>query len=457
MQEIKFGTDGFRGIIADNFTFENVERISQALAEYLLKHKPLAYKKGVAIGYDQRFLSDKFAKTAAEILSQNGVPVFIAAKPIPTQAVSLYVRTNHLACGIVLTASHNPYDFNGFKIKDEFGSTASQQMTKEIELIIKQEHNIPKLAKQEKILNADMLKPYIHFLKEYLDIDLIKKNKFRVLVDAMHGVGAGIVETVLKGSKSQVETIRASHDVLFGGVNPEPIAQNLDLLNKTLKLKFYDLAIALDGDADRIGAMCPNGQLISSHLVICLILLHFIENKKMSGKVVKSITTTTLVDKITAFYKLELEEVPVGFKNIAAKMIKEDVLLGGEESGGIGFKNYMPERDGVLSGLLILELIAYRKQGIIEIINDTQKRFGKFVYLRRDLKIKVSKPIAHPKNILGQDVVEIKTYDGTKFIMRDESWLLIRPSGTEPVVRIYAESKSLKRTKALIEFGCELL
>lgn len=203
--------------------------------------------------------------------------------------------------------------------------------------------------------------------------------------------------------------------------------------------------------------MCPDGQLISSHLAICLILLHFIENKKMTGKVVKSLTTTTLVDKITSFYNLELEEVSVGFKNIAAKMINDDVLIGGEESGGIGFKNYMPERDGILSGLLILESMAYRKQGIIEIIKDMQKRFGKFYYLRRDLKIKVTKSIAHPKKILGQDVIEIKTYDGTKFIMKDESWLLIRPSGTEPVVRIYAESKTLNRTKDLIEFGSELL
>ncbi len=460
MQEIKFGTDGFRGVIADTFTFENVKRISYGLALYLKKHKQTVYKNSIAIGYDKRFLSNKFAQAAADVLSKNGVPVFITAEPIPTQAVSLFVRANKLVCGIVLTASHNPYDFNGIKIKDEFGSTSSKEMTQEIELIIKQQKGTYEAAesiKPGKINSVDMLKPYIQFLKKYLNIDLIVKNKFKILVDAMHGVGTGIVDQVLKNSGCKVETIRCTQDVLFGGVNPEPIAQNLAALRKALKIKDYDLAIALDGDADRIGAMCPDGQLISSHLAICLILLHFIENKKMMGKVVKSLTTTTLVNKITEYYNLQLDEVPVGFKNIAAKMINEDVLIGGEESGGIGFKNYMPERDGVLSGLLILEMIAYRKQGIIEIIQDMQKRFGKFVYLRRDLKIKVTKPIAHPKNILGQYVIEVKTYDGTKFIMKDESWLLIRPSGTEPVVRIYAESKSLKRTKQLIEFGCELL
>ncbi|MBU1043686.1 MAG: phosphoglucomutase/phosphomannomutase family protein [Candidatus Omnitrophica bacterium] len=459
MQGIKFGTDGFRGIIADTFTFENVQRISQALSVYLKKYKQTTYKKGIALGYDKRFLSDRFAQAVADVLSHNGVPVFMSTQPIPTQAISLYVRANHLVCGVVLTASHNPYDFNGLKIKDEFGATAPEQMTKEIELIIRTGVNFPRLKteKPARIILVDMQKPYIDFVKKYLDIKLFKENKFRILVDSMHGVGVGIVDQVLKNSACSVDTIRANHDVLFGGVNPEPIAQNLLALEKALKLKPYDLAIALDGDADRIGAMCPDGQLISSHLAICLILLHFIENKKMTGKVVKSLTTTTLVDKITSFYNLELEEVSVGFKNIAAKMINDDVLIGGEESGGIGFKNYMPERDGILSGLLILESMAYRKQGIIEIIKDMQKRFGKFYYLRRDLKIKVTKSIAHPKKILGQDVIEIKTYDGTKFIMKDESWLLIRPSGTEPVVRIYAESKTLNRTKDLIEFGSELL
>ena len=283
MQEIKFGTDGFRAVIADTFTFENVQRISYGLAIYLKKHKKSACKNGIAIGYDKRFLSDKFAQAAADVLSRSGISVFTTAQPIPTQAVSLYVRQNKLVCGIVLTASHNPYDFNGFKIKDEFGSTSSTEMTKEIESIIKQEKGNYKSdgsINPAKINSVDMLKPYIQFLKKYLNVDLIKKNKFRVLVDSMHGVGTGIVDQVLQNSKCKVETIRSARDVLFGGVNPEPIAQNLSALKKALKIKDYDLGIALDGDADRIGAMCPDGQLISSHLAICLILLHFIENKK---------------------------------------------------------------------------------------------------------------------------------------------------------------------------------
>jgi Phosphomannomutase len=281
--------------------------------------------------------------------------------------------------------------------------------------------------------------------------------KFRIVIDAMHGVGSGIVERVLRDSRCRITTIRGERDVLFGGVNPEPIMQNLALLRATVKKTPCDLALAFDGDADRIGAMCPDGRFISSHQAICLLLLHLIENKRWTGKVVKSINTTTMVDKIARHYGLALDIVPVGFKYIAAKMLQEDVLLGGEESGGIGFKRYMPERDGVLSGLLLLEMMAYRKQGIAGIIRDMEKQFGKFVYLRRDLPVKLTRQISHPDMINGKKVARIETYDGTKFTLEDESWLLIRASGTEPIVRIYAEAGSEKAARALIKFGCEAL
>jgi phosphomannomutase len=457
MQEIRFGTDGFRGIIGDNFTFENVRRISRALAVYLKGSQKLDHKKGVIVGYDKRFLSDRFAECAAKELAASGIPVFLAKLPVPTQAVSLFVRNNELPCGIVLTASHNPPEFNGYKIKDCHGSTSPKAMTREIEQIICRGFNNNTKTKAAAITAVDPTGPYIKFLKNYLNLDLIKKNKFSLLVDAMHGVGAGLADRVLKNTQTSIDTIRPQRDVLFGGVNPEPIIQNLGALKTALKAKKYDLGIALDGDADRIGAMCPNGELISSHFAICLILLHLFENKKMTGKVVKSITTTTLVEKIAAHYRLEVDEVPVGFKNIAQKMITEDILIGGEESGGIGFKNYMPERDGILSGLLLLELMAYRKKGIISIIKQMQEKFGKYYYLRNDLKIKKPVRLKYPVRILGKKVIETKTYDGTKFIMQDESWLLVRTSGTEPVVRIYAESKSPVQTKALIEYGCRLV
>ncbi len=243
----------------------------------------------------------------------------------------------------------------------------------------------------------------------------------------MHGVGSGIFEKILKGTRCRITGINAEHDPFFGGINPEPIAANLSLMLRTIRSGKYDLGIALDGDADRIAAMCPNGNYISSHQTICLLLLHFIENRKWTGRVVKTINTTTLVDKIAQNYHIPLQELPVGFKNIAAEMIKGDVLLGGEESGGIGFKNYMPERDGVLSGLLLLELMAYKNQPILQIIAAMEKKYGKFVYLRKDLEIEKGTNISSIpalKKVAGVRVAQIKDYDGTKFILEDESWLI---------------------------------
>ncbi len=461
MQEIKFGTDGFRGLIAEDFTFSNLKKIGQAIAEYLKKSKPLALKRGVIVGYDRRFLSDKFAEHISAQISGNGIPVFLADKPVPTPAVSYFVRANGLPCGIIITASHNPSNFNGLKIKNEYGASATSATTKAIERLINSQQNTsPKAIAPAKIKKIDIIEPYVKLLRKYLNFNLLKKSRFMVIIDVMHGTGYDIFEKVLKSTKCEVVSIHTEHDPLFGGVNPEPIYENLAELLLKIRNTNCDLAIALDGDADRIGAMCPSGRYISSHYTICLLLLHLIENRKWTGRVIKSINTTTMVDKITEHYKLHLEEVPIGFKNIACEMQKGDVLLGGEESGGIGFKNYMPERDGVLAGLLLLELMAQKKEPILKIIYDLEKRFGHFAYLRKDIKlksIKKSKKIPHPKSILNKTVFKVKTYDGTKFILEDESWLLIRASGTEPIVRIYAESKNLRFTQKLINFGEQLL
>lgn len=461
MNEIKFGTDGFRGIIADNFTFKNIEKVSQAYADYLVEEKKLKGLKAVIVGYDRRFLSERFARTVAEVLSKNGIPVFLVDNPVPTPAVSFFIRKKQLAGGIIITASHNPPYFNGLKIKNEQGSSAEQKVTEKIEKLIVEQKNIPRqFGLQTKIRQIKIIQPYVNFLKKYLNFEVLKNSHFKIIIDVMHGVGNGIFEKVLKNTKCQIITINGQRDPLFGGVSPEPISQNLGTFIQKLKKANIDLGIALDGDADRIAALTAKGQYVSSHQIICLLLLHFIENRHWSGRIVKTINTTTLVDKIAGHYKLPLKEVPVGFKNIAKEMISGDVLLGGEESGGIGFKNYMPERDGILSGLLLLELMAYRKRPFIEIIRDMQKRFGKFVYLREDLARKdMKKQVSIPpfEHILGRKVVQIKTYDGTKFILEDESWLLIRASGTEPIIRIYAESHSLKKTQELVKFGCRLI
>ncbi|MFH1094189.1 MAG: phosphoglucomutase/phosphomannomutase family protein [Candidatus Omnitrophota bacterium] len=457
MNDIKFGTDGFRAVIADEFTFENVTRITQALACYLKKRKKGQIRKGVIVGYDCRFLSDKFAMKAADILSDCGIPVRMTNRPAPTPAISAYIRENSLPCGVIITASHNPPEFNGIKIKNEFGASVGKEVTKEIESLVKNGCNALGKKPKTKIEYVEVHQPYIVFLKSYLNLRLLKKSHFHVIVDAMHGSGTGIVEKILRDTGCSVKGIRTGRDILFGGVNPEPISDNLKLLKETVIKEKADLGIALDGDGDRIGAMCPDGKFISSHQVICLLLLHLIEDRKFKGKIVKSLNTTTLVDKIAQYYNLPLDIVPVGFKNIASKMLKEDILLGGEESGGIGFKGYMPERDGALSGLLILEMMAYKKKSILKIISSMEKRFGKFIYMRRDLKARLKKVLPNLKYILGKRVLQIETYDGTKYTLEDESWLIVRASGTEPIIRVYAEAATKKNVLKLIEFGSNLI
>ncbi len=458
MQEIKFGTDGFRGIIADNFTVENVKRIASAVAVYMKSQRSGKFKKGIVVGYDRRFFSKEFAESAAQEIAKFGMPVFLTEKPVPTPSVSNYIIKKKLSCGIIITASHNPPIFNGIKIKNEFGASAAQPVTDMIENTLKnakyQKISAKHTAPVEKV---EVVNSYINRLQKYLNLKIFKKCNFHVIIDVMHGVGGGIIGKILKNTECRITEIRNNRDVLFGGVNPEPIDENLGFLRKTLKSVRCDLALALDGDADRIGAMCPDGRYISSHQAICLLLLHFIENRKMTGRIVKSLNTTTMVDRIARYYNLPLDIVPVGFKYIAEKMLKEDVLIGGEESGGIGFKNYMPERDGVLSGLLLLELMASRKQSISCILKDMEKKFGRFVYMRKDLQVRAAKKIPTLERLLNKKVVDIKTFDGTKFILEDDSWLLIRASGTEPIVRIYAESNNIKTTQQLINIGCALL
>ncbi len=457
MDEIKFGTDGFRAVIADKFTFENISRIARALADYLKRRKNGQIHKGVIVGYDCRFLSDRFAQRFANILSHCGIPVRLSECAVPTPAISAYIRENSLLCGVIITASHNPPHFNGVKIKNEFGASVGKNVTREIESLIKNSCPAGKKKKAAKIEYVEVIRPYISFLKKYLNFNLLKKARFHVVVDAMHGSGAGIVEKILSNTGCRVKGIRTRRDILFGGVNPEPIADNLKPLKETVLREKADLGIALDGDGDRIGAMCPDGTFISSHQAICLLLLHLIENRRFTGKIVKSLNTTTLVDKIAQYYDLPLEIVPVGFKNIASKMLREDILLGGEESGGIGFKGYMPERDGALSGLLLLEMMAYKRKSILQIISLMEKRFGKFVYMRRDLKARLEKALPPLKRILGKKVSQTQTYDGTKYILQDESWLIVRASGTEPIVRVYAEAATKKDVRKLIEFGSDLI
>lgn len=453
--QIKFGTDGFRGIISDNFTFESVRRLTQAIADYYIGESKTE-KTAMAVGYDTRFLSDKYAFTAAEILSQAGVDVVLSDRPLPTPALSFAVSNKKLSAGIMITASHNPAEYNGIKIKTASGGAAAVEVTQEVERLI--DRNINTGGPKGNIVSADLTKDYARFLRGYIHFAKIKNSKFKVLVDPMHGSGNGFIADVLKNSSIKPEFIRRDVNPCFGGVRPEPIMENLVDTAKFIKKGKFDLCIVLDGDADRIAAFTGDGEFINPQKILGLLILHLVEDRKMSGGIIKTIVGTNMLDKITGKLGLKLYETPVGFKYISELMLKEDVLIGGEEAGGIGFKNYIPERDGTLAGLLLLEMMSYRKKSMAGLLRDMEKEYGRYYYLKdyfslADIANFDIRSFRDIKNVLNNEVVEVKDYDGVKLICRDASWLMFRGSGTEPIIRVYAEAKSLAQAKKMITFG----
>ena len=452
--EIKFGTDGWRGIISDNFTFKNVRRVAQAIADYY--NNQAGEKVKMAVGFDTRFLSEDYALGVSDVLSENGIDVILSDRAIPTPTLSFAVRRRKLTSGVMITASHNPGAYNGIKIKTASGGAAGVEVTQEVERLLVQ---LPLKISREKgrIDTADMSKDYVKFLRSYIDLKKIKNAKFRVLVDVMHGSGNGFFAEVLKGTKIKLEFARRERNPWFGGLRPEPVVENLQATMQKMKKERFDLCLVLDGDADRIAAVVPGGDFVSPQKILGLLALHLVEDKKMSGGVVKTIVGTNLMDNLTKALGLKLYETPVGFKYISGLMDKEDILVGGEEAGGMGFKNYIPERDGTLAGLLLLEMMVYRKKNMRKILDEMEKKFGRYYYLRQDMKIKNPgidvMGFKQVKQILGKDVVEIKDYDGVKLIAADRSWLMFRGSGTEPIMRVYAESASLAKSKKLLKLG----
>jgi len=459
--KIKFGTDGWRGVISEDFTFRNVRRVAQAIADYYnLRLNNKGQKPKIAVGYDTRFLSDRYAKEVSQVLAGNGIDVILSDRAIPTPMLSFAVKNKKLAAGVMITASHNPAEYNGIKIKTSSGAAAGLEVTDEIEKLLSHASCLTPHA-SGRIKEEDLTKDYMSFLKSYIDLRRFKNAKFKVLVDAMYGSGNGFIAGILKGTKIKLQFMRSDVNPSFAGIRPEPVLENLRPTVERLKKEKFDLCLVLDGDADRIACFAGRGVFISPQKILGLLTLHLSQDRKMSGGVVKTIVGTTLIDKITKQLNLRLFETPVGFKYISALMEKENVLVGGEEAGGIGFKGYIPERDGTLAGLLLLEMMIYRNKTMLEILNEMEDRFGRYYYLREDLKLQAPssklQDLQKIKRILGKDVVEVKDYDGIKLICSDGSWLMFRTSGTEPLIRVYAESGGLKRSKKLIEFGKGLI
>ncbi len=453
ISQIKFGTDGWRAIIADTYTFENVKILSQAVADYL------GSGKKIAIGFDTRFMSDKFAKAAAVVLKSNGIKVILSDQPTPTPALSFAVKSRKLDLGIMITASHNPAEYNGFKIKNSSGGGASEELTKEVEGLLGKTE-VKDLATIEKSDIANIIKGYIKFIRNYIDLKKIKNKKFKVLVDSMYGSGDSFIAQVLKGTKIKIEFMRNTINPSFGGGRPEPVEENLEELKARVKKEKFDLGIALDGDADRIAAVAPGGVFIHPQKILGLLALHLNQDRKLSGGLVKTICGSTMMDNIANFLKIKLYETPVGFKYISNLMETKDIVAGGEEAGGMGVKNYIPERDGSMAGLLLIEMMVYRNKNMLKILNETEKKFGKYYYVRQDFHLdKRVEPKKEnlPKELLGKKVVDIKDYDGIKLICEDQSWLMFRGSGTEPIMRTYAEAKNLTQAKKLLILAKEII
>jgi len=468
MANIKFGTDGWRAVIAEDFTFANVARVSQATADYWSRNPVAGTDKKVIVGYDRRFFSDKFAECAAEVLAGNGFTVVLTPEPTPTPSVSFAVKQQRAVGGVMITASHNPPAFNGFKLKSHYGGSSDSATCKAIESSLDLNPARPKKLSQaissKQVLVEDVRPAHYAALKRLVDFRLIAKSKLRFAHEALFGVGAGCFEQILAGTTCEVTTLNGQHDPLFGGINPEPIEKNYARSQAFLRKHPHDLCLVTDGDADRVGGMDGRGKYLTTHELICLLLRHFIVNRQGRGRVVKALTTTSMVDKICAAHGLEMVETGVGFKYICAEMLKGDVLLGAEESGGIGFPGHIPERDGIAAGLMLLEMLATERVPLNKLIGGLEKEFGPHHYGRIDTHFALEKRAAlmdhlkqdPPDKLLRSPVADVKSFDGVKFIAQDSSWLMLRGSGTEPILRIYAESKSDADVQRLLRLGVKL-
>ena len=469
MGAIQFGTDGWRAIIAEDFTFSNLDRVAQATADYWQANRvPGVHNDRAVVGYDRRFLSPEFAARVAEVLAGNGFTVTLTDRPTPTPSVSFEVKRQKAIGGVMLTASHNPAAFNGFKLKAWYGGSAEPAICKAVEGLLDRNPvrstPLPQAVRSRLISVRDIRGAHYAALKKLVDFPLIAASGLKFAHEALHGVGAGCFDELLAGTTCRVTTLNAEHNPGFAGINPEPIARNYIRSIPFLQKHPHDLCLVTDGDADRVGGLMGNGAPLTTHQIICLLLRHYVKNRGMTGKVVKALTTTSMVDHMCAQLGLELIETGVGFKYIASEILKGGVLLGFEESGGIGFPGHIPERDGIAAGLVLLEMLAMERKPLKVLLRELEKDFGPHRYARIDTTFPLEKRAAlmqfcsehPPARLLKSKLATVKAYDGVKFIAQDGSWLMLRGSGTEPILRIYAEAKTDEDAQALLRQGVRL-
>ena len=456
---IRFGTDGWRGIIADDFTFHNLRLASQATADYF--QTITDRERTVLVGYDVRFLSQSFAAAAAEVFSGNGFRVLLMDRPYPTPYVSFELQRQGLVGGVVITASHNPSVFNGFKVKAEYGGSATSTITQAIE------GRLGKTPVRTSTTGIETIAPsgeYFTHLRTLVDWEGIAGSNLRVVVDAMHGSGGRLLEEMLAQTTVQVQTIRGDPDPLFGGISPEPMMPQLEPLAEAVRRSGAAIGLATDGDGDRLGVVSNEGRFVPTLQILPLLLLHAYRHRGWRGSVVHTFSQSQLIGRIATQLSLDVVETPIGFKHIAELMLKGPVLIGGEESGGIGLSRHLPERDGLFLQILLLDLLATTGKGLTALIGDMWTEFGEFHYHRRDLHVgsDASQQLISalkekpPKDFADRSIHEIRTLDGLKMILDNDSWILFRRSGTEPVLRIYCEAPTETAVTEILEAGINL-
>jgi phosphomannomutase len=430
--------------------------------------------KKIVIGFDTRFLSDRYAGEVARVLAANGYSVYLANADAPTPAISFAVCQKNAIAGVVITASHNAPRYNGVKLKTAYGGAALPEQCRRVEVYINDNEarsrgpNLMDFDKAREIGLIQRFNPlteYFEHLNTLIDTDVIADNPQRFVVDPMYGSGRGAIKSFLHGSGCEIAEVRAEMNPGFGGIHPEPIGKNLGALAGAISSGMGSFGLATDGDGDRIGAMDERGNFVDPHMIMALSLRYLVEKRNLHGSVVRTVSTTRMVDRLAKQYNLKLHETPVGFNHIADLMMSEDVLIGGEESGGISFKGHIPEGDGVLMGLLLVEMVSSWCKTLNELVKELLQSVGPAFYERRDIRL--NHPVAKnemvhflstqvPKKIGGESIDDVSTLDGVKYILVDDSWLLIRPSGTEPVLRVYAEGRSVEMVEALLEYGQQI-
>ena len=456
---IKFGTDGWRAIIAEDFTFENIKIVSQAIADYLKGNKKVKSKR-VIIGYDRRFLSKEFAQTVGCVLAANKIKVTLSNRDVPTPVVSFHCRNKKYDLGVMITASHNPARFNGLKIKTPEGGSADKSLTNKVESLLgrcKPNYiDIFAAKKKNLLVLKDLTADYIDFLRKFINRKRIKKLKLKVLVDVMYGSGDDFVERVLGPSNIKIDYLHNEINPSFGGIRPEPIVSSLGELIAKMKKRKYDLGIVLDGDADRIAMVDGKGNYINAQVILPLLAIHMVKNRKVKGGIAKTVVGSNVIDKVALSLGVACYETPVGFKYISNLFKDNLICIGGEEAGGIGFKGYIPERDGSAAFLLILEMIADEGKKFNTLLTNFYKEYGRYYYSRTAIPVKsIRKGLSDmklPTSLCGKKIERTNTLDGIKLIAKD-CWLMFRKSGTEPIVRVYAESKSRREAERLVVLG----